>query len=202
MVLNIFWDVSFAWVRYSASFWFIENVHGTNSKKLASPLSLVLVFVLSYPVTTILFLLSLFSAVPLRLLFFFFFKSHYSLPSWGSLSFCSTRIWSQIEQIGLCVIQEEAAKSKPFSFQRLSPKWCFLDCEYSVISTTLDLLPEHLLHFEHIQALVIELFQHTCNPMHLWVILSGFSKDRTGINASLQWRKFKKWLQNLINVHE
>lgn len=99
-----------------------------------------------------LFLLSLFSALPLLLLFFFLYKSLYSLPSWGSIRVSVQLLFSLKLNTGLCVIQEEAAKPKTFSFQRLSPKWCFLDCEYSVISTTLGLLPEHLQHFEHLQA--------------------------------------------------
>lgn len=67
-------------------------------------------------------------------LFLFFYQSLYSLPSWGSIRVSVHLLFSLKLNIGLCVIQEEAAKSKTFSFQRLSPKWCFLDCEYSVIS--------------------------------------------------------------------
>lgn len=46
----------------------------------------------------------------------------------------------------LRVLQEEAAKPKTVSCQRLSPKWCFLDCKYitfkCVISPPLALLPD------------------------------------------------------------
>lgn len=48
----------------------------------------------------------------------------------GALSSCSTVIQSVNYLLCLFVIQEEAANPKILSSQRLSPKWCFLDCKY------------------------------------------------------------------------
>lgn len=135
-----------------------------------------------------LFLLSLFSALPLLLLFFFLYKSLYSLPSWGSIRVSVQLLFSLKLNTGLCVIQEEAAKPKTFSFQRLSPKWCFLDCEYSVISTTLGLLPEHLQHFEHLQAFSI------------FIIPTQVQPQASMVKASVVNIVWLFWKQNRYNI--
>lgn len=184
-VLNLFWNYCFAWVQFSAlfEFWFIVQCTFSNSKK--SCLCLLYLFLYCHILSQQSVPSFSFLSCPITAFFKkFFYQSLYSLPSSGSIRVSVHLLFSLKLNIGLCVIQEEAAKSKTFSFQRLSPKWCFLDCEYSVISLVF------CLNIYRASSSI----SHKCNHKHLWLILSDFSEDKTGIIISLHWRKDKnKW---------